>query len=69
MMKVIKEAINSGEIKCLHGSEDSVLPRCQFSLNRSPNPKILAEFLFVKIDKLFEKFIWKSKGTQIPKII
>lgn len=58
----------NGEVFCVHGLEDSILLRCQFfpmwsidSNNHNENPNKL----FVDIDKLTLKLIWRGKSPRI----
>ena len=63
--------LNNGEVRYAHGPQDSILSRHQFLPNSSLysaqiQPKILAEFFFVEMDKLILKLYGnvKDKDSQ-----
>ena len=66
LLKKVKEKPKQMERYHIHGSEHSVLLRCQFSPNGNTYTIKSHQAFFVEINNRIRKFTWKCKGSQIP---
>ena len=60
-----KNKQNKWKVHFVPGSENSILLRCQFSINIQHNPS-KSQQVVLHLDKVILKFMWKYKGTAEP---